>query len=78
MEMPVLRELRPGHQVACHFPEEIRRSDDTIVGPQPPDVRMPEGEPQIDAPSGFVSEIVPAAQGQVPDDVTPMENPQWG
>jgi peptide/nickel transport system ATP-binding protein len=33
VEKPVLRELRPGHQVACHFPVENIEGD--IVGPMP-------------------------------------------
>ena len=33
---PVLRELRPGHQVACHFP--VEKIEGSIVGPRPEDV----------------------------------------
>jgi peptide/nickel transport system ATP-binding protein len=36
VEKPVLRELRTGHQVACHFPVEKIEGD--IVGPMPDDV----------------------------------------
>jgi peptide/nickel transport system ATP-binding protein len=31
VEKPVLRELRPGHQVACHFP--VEKVTGTIIGP---------------------------------------------
>jgi oligopeptide transport system ATP-binding protein len=31
VEKPVLRELRPGHQVACHFP--VEKISGTIIGP---------------------------------------------
>jgi len=33
VEQPVLRLLRPGHQVACHFP--VERIEGSIVGPMP-------------------------------------------
>ncbi len=36
VEKPVLRELRPGHQVACHFP--VEKITGTIVGPSGDDV----------------------------------------
>ena len=36
VEKPVLRELRPGHQVACHFPVESVQG--SVVGPMPDDV----------------------------------------
>ncbi len=36
VEKPVLRELRPGHQVACHFP--VEKIEGSIVGPRPEDV----------------------------------------
>ena len=82
VEVPALRELRPGHQVACHFPEEKQHVGETIVGPQPPDPGTPGHQPEIDAPGGYVNEIVPAAQGPVPDvldgPIEPSENPQWG
>ena len=55
-EKPVLRELRPGHQVACHFPVEtvtgsIVGPSDSRVGPVMPD--------EIDRPQalGVVKEI---------------------
>jgi peptide/nickel transport system ATP-binding protein len=75
VEVPVLRELRPGHEVACHFPEEKKVLGETIVGPMP----LP-GEPQIDAPGGFVNEINSSA-GQLDDmdiRIDPTDNPQWG
>jgi peptide/nickel transport system ATP-binding protein len=36
VEKPVLRLLRPGHQVACHFP--VEHVEGNIVGPRPEDV----------------------------------------
>mgnify|MGYP002683135000 CR=1 FL=1 len=36
VEKPVLRELRPGHQVACHFP--VEKIEGTVVGPMPDSV----------------------------------------
>jgi peptide/nickel transport system ATP-binding protein len=36
IEKPELRELRPGHQVACHFP--VEKIEEDIVGPLPDDV----------------------------------------
>ena len=36
VEKPVLRLLRPGHQVACHFP--VEHVEGSIVGPRPEDV----------------------------------------
>jgi peptide/nickel transport system ATP-binding protein len=36
VEKPVLRELRPGHQVACHFP--VEKITGTIIGPSDDDV----------------------------------------
>jgi len=36
VEKPVLRELQPGHQVACHFPVEHIEGD--IIGPLPDNV----------------------------------------
>ena len=33
VEVPILRELAPGHQVACHFPVGHLPTDVTIVGP---------------------------------------------
>jgi len=36
VEKPVLRLLRPGHQVACHFP--VEHVEGTVVGPRPEDV----------------------------------------
>jgi peptide/nickel transport system ATP-binding protein len=36
VDKPALRELRPGHQVACHFPVEKIEGD--IIGPMPDDV----------------------------------------
>ena len=46
-DKPVLRELRPGHQVACHFPVETVTG--SIVGPMPDDV-APTLPDQIDVP----------------------------
>ena len=43
----MLRELRPGHQVACHFPVETVTG--SIVGPMPDDV-APTLPDQIDVP----------------------------
>jgi oligopeptide/dipeptide ABC transporter ATP-binding protein len=36
VEKPALRELRPGHQVACHFP--VDKVVGNVVGPRPEDV----------------------------------------
>jgi peptide/nickel transport system ATP-binding protein len=36
VEKPVLREMRPGHQVACHFP--VEKVVGNVVGPRPEDV----------------------------------------
>ena len=36
VEKPVLRLLRPGHEVACHFP--VEHVEGNIVGPRPEDV----------------------------------------
>jgi peptide/nickel transport system ATP-binding protein len=59
VEVPPLRELRPEHWVACHFPEEKIHHDLTIVGPDPgfqsPDVQ-PDNPPH---PLEVVSEVAP-------------------
>ena len=59
VEIPVLREIEPGHEVACHFP--VEKVVGSVVGPMGPDVHpIPvDGEPAI--PGQFVKEVAPAA-----------------
>jgi oligopeptide/dipeptide ABC transporter ATP-binding protein len=81
VEVPALRELRPGHEVACHFPEEGMHIGETIVGPVPPEQVLPpeDHEGLAPHPSQFSKEISPAAGEPAGSDfVEPNENPQWG
>jgi peptide/nickel transport system ATP-binding protein len=43
VEKPVLRELRPGHEVACHFP--VEKVEGTVIGPSDNEVAplLPDG-----------------------------------